>query len=173
MVTNALWFSLFCYLLNASLPYGETDPVHPGNARIEDVGKSQSCMVSKGRTPFIQGSPGCTFRTRGCGTSTGAWPYNRPCAQQYVGKSQSCMVLSGRLIVHAPVDRATERGYERTSEALAQPSEQVESAYRWSWRCKCSGFTRLAGSASAQSFSVEWSRLEIRAVVDNMGDTRH
>ena len=34
---------------------------------------------------------------------TGAWPYNRPCAQQYVGKSQSCMVISGRLIVHAPV----------------------------------------------------------------------
>ena len=33
----------------------------------------------------------------------GAWPYNRPCAQQYVGKSQSCMVISGRLIVHAPV----------------------------------------------------------------------
>ena len=32
---------------------------------------------------------------------TGAWPYNRPCAQQYVGKSQSCMVISGRLIVHA------------------------------------------------------------------------
>ena len=39
----------------------------------------------------------------GCG-STGAWPYNRPCAQQYVGKSQSCMVISGRLIVYAPVD---------------------------------------------------------------------
>ena len=36
---------------------------------------------------------------------TGAWPYNRPCAQQYVGKSQSCMVISGRLIVHAPVFR--------------------------------------------------------------------
>ena len=34
---------------------------------------------------------------------TGACPYNRPCAQQYVGKSQSCMVISGRLIVHAPV----------------------------------------------------------------------
>ena len=37
---------------------------------------------------------------------TGAWPYNRPCAQQYVGKSQSCMVISGRLIVHAPVGGA-------------------------------------------------------------------
>ena len=37
------------------------------------------------------------------GSNTGAWPYNRPCAQQYVGKYQSCMVLSGRLIVHAPV----------------------------------------------------------------------
>ena len=36
----------------------------------------------------------------------GAWPYNRPCAQQYVGKSQSCMVISGRLIVHAPVQAA-------------------------------------------------------------------
>ena len=33
----------------------------------------------------------------------GAWPYNWPCAQQYVGKSQSCMVISGRFIVHAPV----------------------------------------------------------------------
>ena len=33
---------------------------------------------------------------------SGACPYNRPCAQQYVGKSQSCMVISGRLIVHAP-----------------------------------------------------------------------
>ena len=33
----------------------------------------------------------------------GAWPYNRPCAQQYVGKYQSCMVTSGQLIVHAPV----------------------------------------------------------------------
>ena len=32
---------------------------------------------------------------------TGACPYNRPCAQEYVGKSQSCMVISGRLIVHA------------------------------------------------------------------------
>ena len=32
---------------------------------------------------------------------TGACPYNRPCAQQYVGKSQSCMVISGRLLVHA------------------------------------------------------------------------
>ena len=37
--------------------------------------------------------------------ATGAWPYNRPCVQQYVGKSQSCMVISGRLIVHAPVFR--------------------------------------------------------------------
>ena len=35
--------------------------------------------------------------------NTGACPYNRPCAQQYVGKSQSCIVISGRLIVHAPV----------------------------------------------------------------------
>ena len=35
--------------------------------------------------------------------TTGAWPYNRPCAQQYGGKSQACMVISGRLIVHAPV----------------------------------------------------------------------
>ena len=26
--------------------------------------------------------------------AAGAWPYNRPCAQQYVGKSQSCMVIS-------------------------------------------------------------------------------
>ena len=26
------------------------------------------------------------------GNHTGAWPYNRPCAQQYVGKSQSCML---------------------------------------------------------------------------------
>ena len=32
---------------------------------------------------------------------TGACPYSRPCAQQYVGKSHSCMVISGRLIVHA------------------------------------------------------------------------
>ena len=37
--------------------------------------------------------------------TTGACPYNRPCAQQYVGKSQSCMVISGRLIVHAPAER--------------------------------------------------------------------
>ena len=35
--------------------------------------------------------------------TTGACPYNRPCAHQYVGKSQSCMVIKGRLIVHAPV----------------------------------------------------------------------
>ena len=39
----------------------------------------------------------------GAVAATGAWPYNRPCAQQYVGKSQSCMVTSGRLIVHEPV----------------------------------------------------------------------
>ena len=32
---------------------------------------------------------------------TGAFPYNRPCAEQYIGKSQSCMVISGRLIPHA------------------------------------------------------------------------
>ena len=38
--------------------------------------------------------------------ATGAWPYNRPCAHQYVGKSQSCMVISGRLIVRAPVQPA-------------------------------------------------------------------
>ena len=30
-----------------------------------------------------------------CWLVTGTWPYNRPCAQQYVGKSQSCMVISG------------------------------------------------------------------------------
>ena len=42
--------------------------------------------------------------------STGAWPYNRPCAQQYVGKSQSCMVITGRLIVHAPVQASRVRG---------------------------------------------------------------
>ena len=35
--------------------------------------------------------------------ATGAWPYNRPCAQQFVGKYQSCMVIIGRLIGHAPV----------------------------------------------------------------------
>ena len=35
--------------------------------------------------------------------TTGAWSYNRPCAQQYVVKSQSCMFTSGRLIRHAPV----------------------------------------------------------------------
>ena len=34
---------------------------------------------------------------------TGACPYNRPCAQQYVGKSQSCMDISSRLIPHALV----------------------------------------------------------------------
>ena len=28
----------------------------------------------------------------------GAWPYNRPCAQQYAGKSLPCMVVSGRLV---------------------------------------------------------------------------
>eukprot|EP01048_Picozoa_sp_COSAG05_P013996 COSAG05_NODE_1544_length_4590_cov_25.006012_5_plen_140_part_00 len=35
--------------------------------------------------------------------ATGAWQYNRQCAQQYVGKSQSCMVKSGRLIRHEPL----------------------------------------------------------------------
>ena len=40
---------------------------------------------------------------------TGAWPYNRPCAQQYVCKSQSCMVISGRLIVHAPAQDSSGR----------------------------------------------------------------
>ena len=40
--------------------------------------------------------------------SPGAWPCNRPCAQQYVGKSQSCMVISGRLIVHAPAQFGSE-----------------------------------------------------------------
>ena len=37
--------------------------------------------------------------------STGAWQYNRPCAQEYVGKYQSCMVISGRLYCHALVDQ--------------------------------------------------------------------
>ena len=41
--------------------------------------------------------------------ATGAWPYNRPCAQQYVGKSQSCMVISGRLIVLSPRGVGTPR----------------------------------------------------------------
>ena len=31
-------------------------------------------------------------------SGTGAWPYNRPCAQQCIGKSQSCMVKSGRFV---------------------------------------------------------------------------
>ena len=44
-----------------------------------------------------------SFGEAAIGRPTGAWPYNRSCAQQYVGKSQSCMVISGRLIVHAPV----------------------------------------------------------------------
>eukprot|EP01048_Picozoa_sp_COSAG05_P007392 COSAG05_NODE_520_length_9047_cov_2.500224_8_plen_102_part_00 len=35
--------------------------------------------------------------------TTGAWQFNRPCAQTYVGKSESCMVISGRLIVHEPI----------------------------------------------------------------------
>ena len=46
----------------------------------------------------------CRRRRHPITISTGAWPYNRPCAQQYVGKSHSCMVISGRLIVHAPVE---------------------------------------------------------------------
>ena len=40
--------------------------------------------------------------------ATGAWPYNRPCAHQYVGKYQSCMVENGRLIVHASYSGAQE-----------------------------------------------------------------
>ena len=43
--------------------------------------------------------------TTGLLSTRGAWPYNRPCAQQYVGKSQSCMFIIGRFIVHAPVER--------------------------------------------------------------------
>ena len=38
---------------------------------------------------------------------TGAWQYNRPCAQKYVCKFQSCMVISDRLIVLAPVHETT------------------------------------------------------------------
>ena len=52
------------------------------------------------RSDQIEGGPSAE-------ASTGACPYNRPCAQQYVGKSQACMVISGRLIVHAPVRWAT------------------------------------------------------------------
>ena len=51
--------------------------------------------------------------------AAGAWPYNRPCAQQYVGKSQSCMVISGRLIVHAPEQKSA---WPRTGRpSLTQP----------------------------------------------------
>eukprot|EP01048_Picozoa_sp_COSAG05_P029896 COSAG05_NODE_10086_length_583_cov_8.665289_1_plen_63_part_00 len=39
----------------------------------------------------------------GVTVNTGAWQYNRPCAQQYVGKYQSRMAIRGRLIPDAPV----------------------------------------------------------------------
>ena len=43
---------------------------------------------------MIGAPPGYIGHDEG-GQLTGACPYNRPCAQQYVGKSQSCMVISG------------------------------------------------------------------------------
>ena len=58
----------------------------------------------------------------GGGANAGAWPYNRPCAQQYVGKSQSCMVISGRLIVHAP---AAAQAARRREMAMLTPSVQA------------------------------------------------
>eukprot|EP01048_Picozoa_sp_COSAG05_P022420 COSAG05_NODE_4477_length_1496_cov_3.491768_1_plen_87_part_10 len=41
---------------------------------------------------YISISCRCHFDCKSM-TTTGACPYNRPCAQQYVGKSQSCMVI--------------------------------------------------------------------------------
>ena len=101
------------------------------NARIENVGKSQSCMVSKLRIickqivsraylsvrivqsltqPSAPVEHACNDHmyaqlVSACNFDvcdlTGACGYNRPCAHQYVGKSQSCMVQNGRLIPHA------------------------------------------------------------------------
>ena len=48
-------------------------------------------------------------RCQRVGRVTGAWPYHRPCAQQYVGKSQSCMVTSA-IKVHSPRTRVTGGG---------------------------------------------------------------
>ena len=75
------------------------------------------------------------------GSDTGAWPYNRPCAQQYVGKSQSCMVISGRLIGHAPVQR--QRQQSRTQR------QTVAAGRRRSERPTTSGWRVLGHDASA------------------------
>ena len=45
--------------------------------------------------------------------ASGAWQYNRPCAQEYVGKYQSCVVTSGRLIVHTPAGNAEQESEPR------------------------------------------------------------
>ena len=77
--------------------------------------------------------------------NTGAWPYNRPCAQQYVDKSQSCMVISRRLIVHAPVYGRYGLSYGtyglsgaimcrlRSHPAIAGPPPPHLQPARWRW----------------------------------------
>ena len=54
---------------------------------------------------------------------TGAWPYNSPCAQQYVGKSQSCMVTSAFLHAY----RCAVRGHCRRFEH----EDQLGGEARW------------------------------------------
>ena len=80
------------------------DKINDGNARIDNVGKYQSCMVSKLRIVWKQ------KRSARCG-SCATWPPPRHsrgrCAQQYVGKSQSCMVISGHGWVRSKICSAS------------------------------------------------------------------
>ena len=77
-------------LLNAA---ADSDSEAIGTSGGDDTSSSAAAVDTGGLVTLGQA----------CGGATGAFPYNRPCAQQYVGKSQSCMVISGRLIVHAHV----------------------------------------------------------------------
>ena len=89
-------------------------------------------------------------------TATGAWPYNLPCAQQYVGKSQSCMVISGRLSVHAPVLLDRVQLVVRGGAAGAAPSVRKE------WRSSRQSWGRR--SHLAGTLPMTWSIRQRRTV---------
>eukprot|EP01048_Picozoa_sp_COSAG05_P008622 COSAG05_NODE_665_length_8009_cov_156.415929_6_plen_499_part_00 len=66
---------------------------------------------------------------------TGAWQYNRPCAQQYVGKYQLCMVTSGRLIRHEPVQLfvKTQTLPSRSCSIITRDAQKQKGRQRSEW----------------------------------------
>eukprot|EP01048_Picozoa_sp_COSAG05_P008413 COSAG05_NODE_639_length_8156_cov_122.162840_9_plen_162_part_00 len=70
-----------------------------------------------------------THTKRNTPANTGACPYNRPCAHQYVGEYQSCMVETGRFIPRASHDRIAAEAYVRLSAWMLERSTLGRSLF--------------------------------------------